>query len=403
MVRPWFAHSDRFGPEKILILHDPSTCLRAVVVVDNTAAGTAIGGVRMDHDVTVEEVFRLARAMTFKNAVAGLPHGGGKAGIIADPAMPSLEKEALVRSFARAIRTVTDYVPGPDMGVDETCMAYVHDEIGRAIGLPKVLGGVPLDTLGATGYGLAIAAQAAEDMGHVRLERARVVIQGFGAVGTHAARFLTERGALVVAVSDSRGAIAEPDGLDIEKLMAWKADGGPVGEFGGGHPVPAAELIAYPSDIWVPAARPDVFTGANAGAVQAKLILPGANIAVTEEAERIFFDRGVVSIPDFIANAGGVICGAVEYAGGTEAEAFDAIATKIRENTRTVLERSAERRIPPIEAATQLAADRVAEAMGYRRGPAHTRADPAAHHQDHAGSPRDRGVLEPLVGCAEPL
>jgi len=132
MGRGWFGFEDPLGPEQILHLWQEKLGLEAIVVVDNTACGVAIGGVRMAPDVTLEECFRLARAMTFKNAAAGLRHGGGKAVIRADPAMPAPEKERLVRGFARAIRDLEAYVPGPDMGTDETAMAWIRDEIGRS-------------------------------------------------------------------------------------------------------------------------------------------------------------------------------------------------------------------------------------------------------------------------------
>ena len=132
---------DALGPEHILLLRQPEVGLEAVVVVDNTACGPAIGGVRMATDVTVEEVYRLARAMTLKNAAAGLPHGGGKAGIIADPGCGRQQKERLMRTFARMIREFSAYIPGPDMGTNEVCMAWVRDEMGRAVGLPRVVGG----------------------------------------------------------------------------------------------------------------------------------------------------------------------------------------------------------------------------------------------------------------------
>ncbi len=152
---------DDLGPEQILLLRQPQVGLEAIVVVDNVACGPAIGGVRMAPDITVEEVYRLARAMTFKNAAAGLPHGGAKAGIVADPDCERTRKETLVRTFARMIRNVTSYIPGPDMGTDEACMAWVKDEINRVVGLPRVVGGIPLDEIGATGFGLAVAAEAA--------------------------------------------------------------------------------------------------------------------------------------------------------------------------------------------------------------------------------------------------
>lgn len=361
-----FPVTDRFGPEQVVFVARPELGLRAVVVVDNVAAGPAIGGVRMAPDVSPLEVARLARAMTFKNAAAGLPHGGAKGGIAADPRLAEDEKARLVRAFGAAIRHLEDYIPGPDMGLDETMMANLREETGRAVGLPAVLGGIPLDEVGATGFGLAVAARTAEDFGVLPIAGSRLAVQGFGAVGRHAARFLSERGAVVVAVSDSRGAVRQPGGIDLEALVAHKRSTGSVAGFPGGEPTPA-DLVAVECDVWIPAARPDVLTADNAGSLQARLVLEGANIPATPEAEEILHRRGVVVVPDFIANAGGVICAAVEYAGGTQAQAFAAIEEKIGRNARAVLERSAAEGITPRTAAERLASERVEEAMGYRR------------------------------------
>ena len=367
MEAQWARLSDDLGPEKIIFMRDPSVGLEAILVVDNTAAGPAIGGIRMATDISVEEVFRLARAMTFKNAAAGLRHGGAKSGIIADPDMPDDQKERIVRAFANAMRDVHDYIPGPDMGLTEANMAQIHDEIGRVVGLPPVMGGIPLDTLGATGFGVAIAVEVAQEMEAVKIEGSRVVVQGFGAVGIHAARFLADRGALIVGVSDSRGGLVDPEGLDLDKLITFKDRGNHVGEFPDGTAVPGSDLIGFDCEIWVPAARPDVFTGVNAGDVRAKVIAQGANIPATAEAEQIFHERGILVLPDFIANAGGVICGAVEYAGGTESAAFAVIEEKIRANTREVLTRAKEAGILPRQAATEMARARVEEMITYRR------------------------------------
>lgn len=367
MLSSWNRVIDAIGPEKIVLINEPRTGLRAMVVVDNTAAGPAIGGVRMAPDITFDEVSRLARAMTLKNAAAGLAHGGGKSGIIADPTMPAEEKEHLIRAFARSIAHLTEYTPGPDMGLDEAAMAQIHDEIDRAVGLPAVLGGLPLDRLGATGFGVVIAAEEAEPFTGVPLQGARIAIQGFGAVGGHAARFLTERGAIVVAVADIGGATSNDDGLDVDKLLAWRDGGESVAGFPGGNPISHDELIGYDCDIWIPAARPDVLTGNNAGQIQATSIVGGANIPATAGAEEILHERGVIHVPDFIANAGGVICATVELAGGTASQAFATIEEKIRANTRAVLERSRSEGILERAAAEELAMERLWEAMAYRR------------------------------------
>jgi glutamate dehydrogenase (NAD(P)+) len=362
-----FQFADDFGPEKLLAIYEPKLNLRALVVIDNVAAGPAIGGCRMAPDVTLEECARLARAMTLKNAAAGLAHGGAKAVIVGDPKMPAERKEAMLRAFAHALRDLRDYIVGPDMGVDERAMAWIQDEIGRAVGLPREMGGIPLDEIGATGFGLAVAAEVAQDFCEVRLAGARIAVQGFGAVGKHAAKFLVARGSLLVAASDSVGAITNPKGLEVEKLAVLKAEGRSVADFPSGERLPRDEIVGVDCDIWIPAARPDVINLTNVDSVRAKLLLQGANIPVTAEAEERLRARGVLSLPDFIVNAGGVICAAVEYNHGTQAQAFQTIEEKIRDNTRAVLEAARSRNLSPRQAAIDLARRRVAAAMSYRR------------------------------------
>jgi glutamate dehydrogenase (NAD(P)+) len=357
---------DELGPEQIVIVYDPGAGMSGFVVVDNVAAGPAIGGVRMAPDVSLVEVARLARAMTLKNAAAGLPHGGAKGGIVADPGLPFERKVDLVRAFGNRISALTDYVPGPDMGLDERLMAHLRDACGRAVGLPPVLGGIPLDVLGATGFGLAVAAEVAAERGIVDLSGARVVVQGFGSVGQHAARYLSERGAVLVAASDSRGAVAESGGIDVAALIAHKRAGGAVASFPQASATAPEMLLGWPCDIWVPAARPDVFTADNVAALQARLVLEGANIPASREAEDKLFANGVAVVPDFIANAGGVICAAVEYAGGTMAQAFSVIDERIRANTREMLDAATESGCTPRQAAETMAVARVREAMAYR-------------------------------------
>ena len=357
---------DDLGPAEVLHLYEPRSGLRAIVVVDNTACGVSLGGVRMAEDVTTEEVFRLARAMTFKNAGAGLPHGGGKAAILADP--KAADKERLIRAFAHAIRDVSGYVPGPDMGTDETCMAWIFDEIGRAVGLPRVIGGIPLDEIGATGLGLRACAEVAAPFCDLDLEGATLAIEGFGNVGRPAARFLAEKGVRLIAASDSSGAVHDPSGIDVDELIAAKSAGGSVTGYPHGSRIENDELFTVACDILIPAARPDCINDANVEDIQAKLVLQGANIPATPAAEARLHERGVLVVPDFIANAGGVICAAVEFHGGSEAVALEQVAGKISLNTREVLESVRDDGILPREAADRLARRRVEEAMALRRG-----------------------------------
>lgn len=365
--------ADELGPAKVLFLRlraggDPASgVVTAVVVIDNVALGPAIGGTRMRPDITAAEVARLARAMTMKNALARLPHGGGKSGIAAQPGMAPAAHERVMRAFARAIEQLTDYIPGPDMGTDETSMAYVRDEIGRAVGLPAVLGGVPLDEYGATGFGLTACARVLRDAGLIELDGARTIVQGFGAVGSHAARMLAGHGATLIAASDSRGATWNPDGLDIPALIAHKNEGLPVGEFPGGKAVPREDVLGFDCDILVPAAQPDVITSANAGKISARVILEGANIPITRDAEAELAGRGVLCVPDVIANAGGVICAAAEHRGAGHDEAFAEITEKISDATTELLDRARTTGLTPRAAAEQLARERVAAAVALRR------------------------------------
>lgn len=221
-----FRFSDELGPLKLVHIHRSLIGLKAVVAIDNVACGPAIGGVRMAPDVSTEEAFRLARAMTFKNAAAGLPHGGGKSVIFADPKMPLPDKERLIRAFAAAISHLTDYIPGPDMGPtswrwdgSRTRPTAPSDCRTRSAACHSTRSAPP---------GLASRSRSMwrENISGCRWP-ARVVVQGFGSVGKHAARFLAEKGAVLVGASDTSGTIADEDGLDLAALIALKAEGRP--------------------------------------------------------------------------------------------------------------------------------------------------------------------------------
>ncbi|NVK40035.1 MAG: Glu/Leu/Phe/Val dehydrogenase [Oceanospirillaceae bacterium] len=362
-----FDAGDHLGPTRIIQVREPGIGLEGLLVIDNIAAGPAIGGLRMAPDVSLAECARLARAMTLKNAAASLAHGGAKSVLVGNPKMPAAEKERLIRAFASALRDCHDYIFGPDMGTDESCMAWVKDETGRAVGLPSELGGIPLDELGATGWGLFQAIREAAPDCELELDGARVVVQGFGAVGRHVARFLAAEGARIVAVSDSRGAIVDPNGLDLECLQELKRAGRSVAELEGGTALAAEQIIDIECDIWIPAARPDVIDERNVDRLRTRLLAEGANIPVTAGAEARLHEKGVLTLPDFIANAGGVICAAMEYRHLSQTAAFDALRDKVRANTRAMLDAARVAGVSPRQAAEQLATTRVEKAMRLKR------------------------------------
>jgi len=245
-------------------------------------------------------------------------------------------------------------------------MAYIYDETCRAVGLPVELGGIPLDQMGATGYGIAVCTDVAKDYCSLDLNGARLAIEGFGNVGKPTARFLSEKGVKLVAASDSRGTIYNSGGLNVEELIRVKETTGSVINYKDGEVLKTTDLIMISSDIFVPAARPDVITEANSDVLDTKLIIQGANIPITENAEKMLHDRGILVIPDFVANAGGVITASVEYHGGTETQALDRIKSTISRNTKEILDKVNDEKTYPRETAVGIAKQRVLRAMKYR-------------------------------------
>jgi glutamate dehydrogenase (NAD(P)+) len=366
-MEEFFRFSDDLGPTKIIHIHEPSVGLKGVLVVDNVAKGPSIGGLRMSPDVSTKECVRLARAMTMKNAAAGIPHGGGKSVLYGDPKMEKEKKETLIRAMACALRDVNEYILAPDMGTDEECMAWIKDEIGRVVGLPREVGGIPLDELGATGWGISHVADVAVKECDFELDGARLVIQGFGAVGKHSARFLGEKGTVLIGACDSKGGIYNPKGLDVNGLIELKEEGKSVSEYPDGESIERDAVIDIECDIWIPAARPDVIHKDNVHRLKAGLIISGANIPITAEAEKILHEKGILNVPDFIANSGGVICAAMEYKKVPRSIAFKAIAEKVTETTELVLGEARSEGILPRVAAVRFATERLKRSMSFRR------------------------------------
>jgi glutamate dehydrogenase (NAD(P)+) len=284
-----------------------------------------------------------------------------------DPKMLKPDKERLIRALACSLRDVREYIFAPDMGTDEECMAWIKDEIGRVVGLPAEVGGIPLDEVGATGWGLRHAIEVALHYCDFKLKHARLVIQGFGAVGLHAARFLTKKKAVLVGVADSQGAVYHLEGLEVEELVKLKKAGQSVADYPHGERFDREAVIDFDCDIWIPAARPDVVNEENMHRLKTRLVVQGANIPLTYGAEQYLHEKGILCVPDFIANAGGVICAATEYRGASQSAAFEAIEEKVSHNTRLVLEESQTNNILPRDAALNLAVQRVKKAMTTRR------------------------------------
>jgi glutamate dehydrogenase (NAD(P)+) len=368
---------DEWGPEKIVCVSDARTGMRGVLVIDNTARGMGKGGTRMSPTLSVTEVARLARNMTWKWAGVDLYYGGAKAGIQADPSAAS--KEDVLRAFVRALRNEVpeEYVFGLDVGLTEADAAIMLDEVGNragAVGTPQALGGLPYDQLGVTGYGVAETVDAAAQFAGLSTSALSASIQGFGAVGAAAARRLDELGATVVAVSTSQGGLYNLDGLDVAELLALRTQHGDalVDHYTDAKPLTAGEELTVVADVLIPAALQDVVDTDLARTLPARILVEGANLPSSPAAQQVLHDRGVIVVPDFIANAGGVVAAAVamdsRFSGirPEPAAVFENISTKLRASTHETLEASRRQGLTTHRVARATAQARVAEAMRLR-------------------------------------
>lgn len=358
---------DEWGPELLMEVYDPKTKMHGFLCLDNTALGSGKGGIRMTPTVTAEEVFRLARAMTWKCALAELPFGGGKSGIVFKPEHAE-RKEQIVRAFARAIKPVCPsmYVAAPDVKAGEQEMRWFAEANGSlksCTGKPEDMGGIPHE-LGSTGFGVYHATLVAIAQLGLDVKGISVAIEGFGNVGSFTAKFLSEAGAKIVAVSDSKGTVYNPGGLDFEKLYGVKKETGAVKNYKPGRALSCKQLFELPVDVLIPAALADVINEKNYDKVKAKIIVEAANIPIREEIEKKLHEKDILIVPDFAANAGGVISSYIEYIGGTPDQMFKTVEEKVKRNVKLVLENAKSKGTYPREAALLIAKERVRRAMG---------------------------------------
>lgn len=362
---------DEFGPEKILEVYDSKTGMYGFLCIDNTRRGPGKGGIRMTPSVTKEEVFRLARTMTFKCALADLPFGGAKSGIIFTKKQLKKKKQ-IVQVFAKSISHLSpsEYIAAPDINTGEKEMSWYAQINGlkSCTGKPEKLCynpgegcGIPHE-IGSTGFGVAHATEVASEF--LNLENPTIAIEGFGNVGTFTAKFLSGKmfsrfGFKITAVSDSKGCIYNKNGLDVKKLLKIKNKTGSVINYKQGKILKPEKLFELPVDILIPAAITDVINNKNYKKVKAKLIVEAANIPIKPEIEEKLHKKNVLIIPDLVANAGGVISSYAEYRGYHLKKMFTLVEKKIDENTKKVLKLSKKKKISPRKAALEIAKSRL--------------------------------------------
>jgi len=370
--------NDEFGPRYVVHVRDPKLGMEGVLVIDNTNLGPGKGGIRMTPNVTEEEVRRLARGMTLKNALAGIPFGGAKAGIVmpVEVSRDKAMKKKFVQSFARLLKPllINGYIAGPDVNSGETEMRWFADAAGdwrSATGKPSGYTkkgakkgkwrGLPHE-LGSTGFGVAHATAIAAELKGIPIKGAVVAIEGFGNVGTFAMKFLIEMGAKVVAIADSRMTAYLPSGLDHKKMMAVKKKTSSVANYPGAKALPHDDVFGLPVDILIPAAVTDVIHEGNKDSIQAKIIVEAANIPMRESVEKYLHNKGILIVPDFVANAGGVISSYAEYIGASPEYMFKIVKKKVSDATRAVISAALKGRRNPREVAVEIAKKKVAAA-----------------------------------------
>jgi len=353
-------------------------------VQHNGARGPYKGGIRFHPEVDLDEVRALAELMTWKTAVVNIPYGGAKGGVNCDPSkLERAELQSIARSFMDKIEKVLGPqrdIPAPDVGTNAQVMAWLMDEYGKLHGhTPACVTGKPIALEGsfgreaATGRGVVqVFTEAAPEL-DIDPSRATFVVQGFGNVGSWAARLMQDMGARMVGVADANGAIAGGDGIDADKLAEHVREGGSVADFdGGAEEIDPEDLVALECDVFIPAALGGMIHADNADRMRCRMMVEGANSPTTPKADAILTDRGVTIVPDVLANAGGVVVSYFEWVQNlqhfrwSEDEVNEKLGEIMRRAYREVSDRAHENGTPMRPAAYELGIERVVEAASTR-------------------------------------
>lgn len=364
------AFSDKWGPEEVLHVYDPETQLQGILVIDNTIQGPGIGGLVISPTITPFEVFKLARAMTWKCALAEVPFGGAKAAIRADPYQ--INKLKQIKIFAKKIAPFVpnSYIASPDLNVGESEMKAFVDSIGDlqgATGKPKINGGFP-NKYAAVGFGMGTALESALRILHENyhlpkdLSETTVVIQGFGKIGFTISKFLQKRGAKIIAINDLWGTIYNPNGIDIKKIRQYanaQSKESSLMNYKYGKMLEREDIYKIKCDIFIPCANAYAINEKNWFQLETKLILECANNAITSKAEKRLFEQETMVLPDILVNAGSVISSFAEYKKLDPFETISLIERTIRKNSNMILKRSLEYDLIPRDIAQNIAQERI--------------------------------------------
>ncbi|MHA2494678.1 MAG: Glu/Leu/Phe/Val family dehydrogenase [Candidatus Hodarchaeales archaeon] len=363
---------DEWGPEHVIQVYDPGLNMHGFLVIDNTALGQGNGSIILSRHITLLEVFKLARTMTWKCALANIPFGGAKAGIKADPS--EINKKQFIQSFAKKISPYVPnrYIASPDDNIGEKEIEAFVDVVGdlkSATGKPERLGGIPRE-VGTTGFGVGVSVEVGFELIHDlidlpdTLSETRIAIQGFGEIGLSTGRYLYNKGARIIALSDPWGTIFKSDGLDLIKVEDYASSTDSKRSVRnckelGVQRLKREDIFDIDCDIFIRCSRNDPMNNE----LQANFIVEAANNVKRINNNQTLHENGKIVLPDLLVNAGGVITAYAEHRRMNVGETFSLIESKIRENTELILQRSIETGFSPRLVAKDIAKERVKKAM----------------------------------------
>ncbi len=373
------AFLDSWGPLEVIQVYDPDINMQGILVIDNTVLGPGCGGIRISPTITPRLVFEQARKMTLTCALVDVNFGGAAAGIRANPF--EIDKKEFIRSFAKR---VSPYVPGryiarPDVNITQEEMAVFSEEVGDrrgATGKPENMGGIPYE-LGAIGLGMGVVIETIFDTLQSvlssnsipqDLSEAKIAIQGFDNIARTLLKYLYNKNAKIVAISDQYCTIYDPLGINVDKILDCYLETGeklPLKKLKAAQnaeTLSTDEIIKVKCDLFVPTTANKLVIDENLNLLKAKYIIEGVNAPITDTAELILHKKGVLVIPDILTTAGGAICSYSEYNGNCSESAFSLIDSRIRDITKNILQKSLETDVPPRRIAKEIAKRRILKA-----------------------------------------
>lgn len=368
------AFLDRWGPNEIIQVYDPEINMQGILAIDNTTLGPGLGCIKISPSITPRQIFQYARKMTLTCALMGINFGGAATGIKANPS--EIDKKKYIKSLARKISPYipSKYIAAPDINIGQEEIAAFVEEVGDlrgATGKPENMKGIPYE-IGIIGFGLGVAIETAIKIFQSSsslpsdLSNTKIAIQGFDIVGSTLAKFLNNKGAKIVALSDPWCTIYDSKGIDIIKVLEYSSainEKHSLKNYKTVKSLAKNDIIKVDCDIFIPTLENNVLTNEDIPSLKTKLIVEGFTNSINSIDEMILYRKGILVLPDILTMASGAISSYIEYNGGSNEEAFSTIESRIQEATKQIIQSSMESHIPLRRIAKEIAKEKILDAM----------------------------------------